>query len=780
LIGPLEGLFVVDASTTGPGSIASMVLADYGARVVKVEPPAERARTQPLCRKAWDRNKWSLTLDLSSEAGRNDLDQLLDRADVFIENFGPAKAAALGIDPDAIAAAHPWLIHASLSAYGRGGPWSDRPGFEPLVAARFGVMAEQDGPEPGPHFLGHPSLHYSTGLLMVSGILAASHARRTTGRGQRVDASLLDGVLALSTMNWWWNETGVSYLARTGTDLGFGRSRIITDLFLCGDDEWLVIHTGGTGGFKRAMDIVGLGDRIREIPGLETTEPLDDDEYHAARVLFPKAFAARPRDEWIKLFHEADLAALPVLRPGEVLDDEQVQFDRTVVEVDDPDLGVLRQVGRCVTYELSEPLATEPAPAVGQHDARKAELLDALAVRSAPAERGATVEHPLRGIRVLDFSSYFAGPYGARLLSDLGADVIKIEALDGDLMRPLPDPFEGAQRGKRTIAVDLKDPAGLAAVHDLVRTADVVMHNFRPGKAEKAGIGYEQLRALDNRTAGELIYCYLPGFGSAGPKSELKSFAPLLSGFVGNFYEGAGDGQPPVRRVIGNEDYYNGLSGAAAVLMAIECRDRTGRGQKLESAQLRSALFAMTHNFVGDDGAIHRPFRLDAKQRGLDPLYRLYQTSDGWVCVAAVGSRAAAALRAALQLDDDLAGDALAAAIESKLGALSTDDAFARLDGAGVPCEIALDYPMMPELLWEEWLADTDRVLEQQHPKWGWIREIGVLFKLSDTPAERKGCGPMLGEHTVELLQEIGRTQEQIDDLLGRRVCIAWNGSGES
>ncbi|HEY3485637.1 MAG TPA: CoA transferase, partial [Ilumatobacteraceae bacterium] len=588
---------------------------------------------------------------------------LLARADVLIGAPADADGQPRWSN-DEIAERWPHLVHVRTSALGAGSPWDPVEPIPALVEARLGVMAEQDGPTTRPHYLGHPSTTYATALLMVLGSLAALRARRADGLGQRVEASLLDGVLALSTMNWWWNERDVSYLARSGTDLGFGRSRIITDLFECADGEWIVIHTGGTGGFKRALDILGVGDKVREIPGVETTVPLDDDEYHAARVLAPKAFAAQPRDEWLRRFHAADLAALPVLRPTEVFDDEQVEYDHVIERFDTPAGRSLRQVGRCIAFSLADPSATRPAPVPGEHAAAVRQLVDARQPFTPAGTRvasGAPGTGPLAGLRVLDFSSYFAGPYGARLLSDLGADVIKIEPLEGDPMRPLPDPFEGAQRGKRAIAVDLKSPRGLKVVHQLVATADVVMHNFRPGKAERLGIGVEQLRALK----ADLIYCYLPGFGSSGPKSDLKSFAPLLSGFVGNFYEGAGADRPPVRRVMGNEDYYNGLSGAAAVMMAVECREHTGRVQTIESAQLRSALFATSHNFRdGDD--VRMPFLLDGDQRGTDSLHQLFPTSDGWVMVTATTDERRGALRSLLGLGDDAPVAKVAEALESK------------------------------------------------------------------------------------------------------------------
>ena len=424
-----------------------------------------------------------------------------------------------------------------------------------MVAARMGLMVEQAGHREGPIFLGHPSIDYVTGFLAVIGVLSALHARVQTGRGQFVDTSLFDGALSLSSMNWWFNEHDKSYLAK-GDEEGFGRNRLITDLFQCGDGEYLMVHTGGEGGFKRMMDLLGFSDIVRDVGGVEMSTPLDDEEYHAARHLVPETFRTRSRDEWIKLFHAADLAALPVLRPEEVFADDQVVHADIVVDVDDPVVGPLRQIGPVVRFRASPPPPTTPAPVVGADDDRLGGLLAGpLRTSSAPTR---SLGSPLEGLRILDLSAFFATAFGARLLSDLGADVIKIEPLVGDQMRPLADLFECAQRGKRNLAIDLRTAEGVDVVHKLIATADVIMHNLRPGKAERLGIGYERCAAINP----SLIYCYLPGFGSTGPKANLKSFAPLVSGFTGMLYVGAGDGNPPVRRVVGNEDLYNGYLGA--------------------------------------------------------------------------------------------------------------------------------------------------------------------------------------------------------------------------
>jgi crotonobetainyl-CoA:carnitine CoA-transferase CaiB-like acyl-CoA transferase len=763
--GPLDRLVVLDRTWGFPGAVASMLLADYGARVVKIERPGGGADAGSVLRRVLDRGKWSVELDPGDPAAAATLDALLARADVLLDTSEPTSADA---------SRHPHLVRCTITGYGLDGELRHRPGYDALVAARLGLMAEQAGHRKGPIFLGHPAVGYVTAFLAVMGTLAALHARRRTGSGQHVDTSLLDGALAASSMNWWWNERDLSYLARTGDELGFGRNRLITDLFQCADGEYVMVHTGGEGGFKRTMDVLGLGDKVRAVEGLEMSTPLDDDEYHAARHLVPEVFATKPRDEWIRHFHAADLAALPVLRPEEIFVDDQVQHAGVAVEVPDPEFGTLVQIGPVVRFRASPHGPTQPAPSLGEHNGRLAELIDG-PPKGLGLSAGARLSAPLEGLRVIDFSGFYATAFGARLLSDLGADVIKVEPIGGDQMRPLPDLFEGAQRGKRNLAVDLRTPDGAEVVRRLVRTADVVMHNLRPGKAEKLGIGFEQCAAV-NRL---LIYCYLPGFGSTGPKSALKSFAPLVSGFTGMLYIGAGKGNPPTRRVLGNEDLYNGFLGALSVLMAIEHRNRTGEGQYVESPHLHSSLLVRTEQCVDGAGRAVPGLELDADQTGWGPLYRLYRTQDDWIALACVGDRAFSRLTDALDRTDlrgderfrthterERNGEALAAELEAAFAGMSSADAFERLDRASVPCEVPLPDPYLPEFLWDEWALATGRVFDHHHPEHGWIREIGHCVRFSATPLVNKGTSARLGQHSRELLVELGYSVGEIETLL--------------
>ncbi len=791
-MGPLSGLTVVDASWGMPGSVGSLLLADNGATVIKVERRAARAKQQTLSRLAWERGKKSVELNVDDPADRAVLLQLIATADVFIESFGHGRAAKLGLAYEQLRERFPRLVFCSMTAYGHNGPWVDEPGYDCLVAAKLGVTSEQPGGgREGPIFLGHPHIAYGTGFLAAISTLAAIRARHVTERGQLVDVSLLDGLLAQSPMNWWYHPDNISYVQTSGGQrTGFGRKRLITAAFECADGEWIQIHTGGLGGFKRTMEIFGFGDITQTVSeGSEMAVPLNDEEMVIAREYIPQAFKLKPRQEWIELFRAQDLAALPVLRPGEVLDDEQVTYAKCVMTVKHPQYGELRQSGPPLMFEKSPVSLPTPAPRVGEHNDEIRALARSSAAqpsadRPAPPQSSGggakPLKHALQGIRILDFASFFATPYGAKILSDLGADVIQIEAPGGDQMRPLPNPFEAAQRGKRNIVLNLKTAEARAIAHELVRSADVIMHNQRPGKADKIGLGYEELAKINPK----LIYCYLPGYGSSGPKSHLKAFAPLISGFTGLLYEAAGVGNPPVRSVEGNEDYYNGLLGAVAVLAGLEHRTRTGQGQYIESPQLHSSLFVTSHHFLGSNGESLSAVPMDREQLGLGPLYRLYRTSDGWICLACVGDRCFKRVAEALQLSAGIVSkwqvqeqraafaDDLVAELTDRLAGLTSAAARKSLREHRVPCEIPSREPVEPKLFFEDWALESGLVVEQPESLWGPIREIGLYMHLSDTPGQHKGPAPRLGQHTRQILRELGHSEERIDELAAKRAVF--------
>ena len=471
-----------------------MVFADYGATVVKLQPAPVAAAAA-----VWDRNKLGL-------GGDSDVDvaALLDRADVLIG--APSGADGDRMDSDDIAARWPHLVHVRVSAFGADSPWPAAEPVAALVEARLGVMAEQDGPTPRPHYLGHPSTIYATAMLGVIGALAALRARRAIGRGQRVDTSLLDGVLAQSTMNWWWNERDISYLARSGptsASVGAASSPTCSSApTASGSSSTPAAPAASSGRSTSSASATTCARSRASRPWCRSTTH----EYHAARVLAPAAFAARPRDEW--------LARVPRRRPRRrcrccarprcsttTRSSTTGRSARSTTAIGRPAasgrpvhlvLALVRR-RRCGPGPVgggarqrgggARPLTPAGGGATSgrrrRADARRAARRASASSTSAPTSPAPTGRKPA------------LGPRGRRH--------------QGRAARGRPDaaaarPVRGRPAGQAQPSPSTSSRRrACAVVHELAATADVVMHNFRPGKAEKLGIGADDLRARQPR-----------------------------------------------------------------------------------------------------------------------------------------------------------------------------------------------------------------------------------------------------------------------------------------
>jgi crotonobetainyl-CoA:carnitine CoA-transferase CaiB-like acyl-CoA transferase len=390
---------------------------------------------------------------------------------------------------------------------------------------------------------------------------------------------------------------------------------------------------------------------------------------------------------------------------------------------------------------------------------------------------------PLEGVVVIDFGQYLAGPFGPMIMSDLGADVIKVEPLTGDGMRMVNKPFFGCQRGKRDIALDLKSERGHELALELVARADIVHHNMTAGVATRLGIAYEDCRTVKP----DVVYCNTWAYGLEGPLARFGGLDPLYQAAAGIEYE-AGPvhaGNAPLYLRFGMTDTANAMLSVVGCLAALYHRQQTGEGQELWTSLLDGAATLSSDALLAGGRPVPRP-RLDAGQTGLGPGYRLYETTSGWIQVGAVKPEHWRALCEAVGepglADDPRAATPAARAehraeLEALLAArFATRTAVTwsrRLDDAGVPNEVAVDTYEGQLVLFD---ADNERlglVTEYEHPLMGLLRQYGTLVDFSDTPPEITSPPPMVGQHTREVLAWLGHSDREIDDLRAAGV-VSW------
>jgi crotonobetainyl-CoA:carnitine CoA-transferase CaiB-like acyl-CoA transferase len=808
MAGVLEGVRVLDLSWGIAGPMTAMLLGDQGADVVKIEPPGGDPYRDQLGYKVWQRGKRSAILDLNADDDRATLYALVRSSDVLIETYKPGEAKRLGIDYDTLAAMNPRLIVVSITAYGRDNPLSDRHDHDALVAARTGIHWEQRGwpegavnhmagrpdpfpeieidyaqvqgpPREGPVF---PASHWpSLGAFFAAstGVSAALRAREITGKGQWVEANMLQGAMACGAGSW----QRVSNPDSEGFDTWILGVKSPKGHFECADGRW--VHNWVPN--PRFILQASQGDKLNASPDL--TVQNDPDRFGIGpeellvmlhyQPILAEAVKKFPAKEWVEASAIAEMTMQDVRPPEEALADPLFMKDGCVIEINDPELGPLRQVG--VTYRLSAApfKPTRPAPRAGEHtEAVKAEAAKA---GPAPAARpGRALKAPLDGIRVIDLGLAIAGPYGAQILSDMGAEVIKINALY-DVYWHRNHIAYCANRGKRSIALNLKDPKAMEALLDLVKTADVVHHNMRYDAAQRLKIDYESLKKINPK----LIYCHTRGF-ETGERERLPGNDQTGGCLAGVQYEDGGmsDGGKPLWSFTSLGDTGNGFLSAIGVIQAIYHRDRTGEGQFVDTSIVNAHLLNTSYAVTGPDGkGFERP-RVDGMNLGFNAGCRLYKTADDWICIAIRTDEEWSALFQALQAPElaskyasasaRKSGDkALAAAIEAIVAKQPAAAWMAKFDAERVPAEISSS-TFSRELYDNDDYRRRNWTARYTHPAVGTLEQVGLAVSLSDTPGIIQGAPLIVGDNTEAILRELGRSDDEIEALIEARAVAVY------
>jgi crotonobetainyl-CoA:carnitine CoA-transferase CaiB-like acyl-CoA transferase len=755
LSGILDGTRIVDLSDGIAGSVSALLLAESGADVVVVEPPGGLALRSVPGFRTWLRSKRSVTADLDTDEGRQTLERLLASADVVIHQLPPSRAQELGVDDASIASRHPHLIACSVLSWPANHPDCDRPVDDLLAMARLGICDEQlPMRRDGPVFVRFPLGSWGAAYLAAIGVVARLVVRGRTGHVGPVHTSLVQGALVPMGMHW-------SRVENPSPPLAMGMPKETrgsqATLFECSDGVW--IHLMRSPDLAPAMQeaLAAMGEEAVAKANATQTNPMMTGAFPnlGANAV---VFRTRPSAEWLAEMWANDISAQPALPYGAIFEDEQARANGYVIELDDPDVGTITVPGLPLTIDPPQRVV-RPAPKPGAHTSAVLEEWED--ARSIPTVESPPPRWPLEGVHVLDLGNYLAGPYGPMLMADLGADVIKLEATTGDPMRWAGWPFAGCQRGKRTIAVDLKDPKARPVLEALVRWADIVHHNLRMPAARRLGVDYESLSAINP----DLVYCHTSSYGPQGPRADWPGYDQLFQAQCGWEVLGAGAGNPPMWHRFGFMDHQCALSSVVATLLGLLHRDRKGAGQQVAASLLGAGALTASETYVAADGQLMPFDQLDAEQTGVTPGRRIVELADGWIAIAAEGDDQLASLCRVAGVDDP-------GKVVDALASKSCSPVLEGLERAGVPAELVRQeqrYPFFDDPA----NRAAGLVAQYVHAEWGKMEQPGAMWDFDDLETRFEHAPPALGEHSIEILGELGFSEEETARLIADKVVLA-------
>ena len=738
MAGPFEGVRVLDVSQGLSGPLAAMLLADFGAEVLKVESPAGDRLKHSAGYVGWNRNKHRLTLDIKVADGRARLDALIGGADLVVLDHGPAELARLGIDLQALADQVPGLVLLWLPPYGVCGRWSELAPHHAILTGLSGAAFRQGAWRDQPIWHVTPIVHYAQATLGAAAAAAALYERSRTHAGRRVTVS---GLHALSQVACPVTPLGLEDLGR-GSPIGSSPSY---RLYPCGDGQWLFLGTLFPHFFSRAVEALEIGAGELQDPG----------QAIGARL------ASRPRAHWLALFRAHDVPAGPV-------EPRRSWLSSGVVQANDLAAQMIHQThGKVTMPGVSARLSATPGAVRHLLSEAQPEWCATFATprpRPAPLGRrqGAA---PLAGVKVLDLGTVIAGAYAGAILANLGAEVVKIEPPEGDPFRFAMTGFINCNRGKRGLGLDLKHPEGRRLFLDLARTADVVLDNYRLGVRERLGIAYPALRQVNPR----LISCSANTYGARGPDAARPGFDPLIQAQSGLMSAQGGEGNEPVFHTIPVNDVAAAALTAFAIIAALDAREVSGEGQEVETSLAGAATLYQFGELVDFKD---RPPNRDGDRDclGVAALERFYPCRDGWLTLAAADPAGFQAVAGVLGLDGWTADQAvraprdgpLALAIAAALAGWNRDEAVDALLRAGVAAA-PVHRPgeaLACETLWE------NRYFEiQDHPQWGELVGSRGFAAFDGLDCAFTRPDPGLGEHGLEVLTDYGIPRARIIEL---------------
>ncbi len=789
----LDGITVLDLTDGMAGALASMFLCDNGARVIRVDRTDAGDQRSDSGYAVWDRGKESIFLDLSRAlddaqtdgrragetcANRQELSQLnrlFMSNDVLLESFAPSSALQTLVSYSGLSSRNPRLVHCSITAYGREGPLKDLPADDDLAMARAGILANQPSFRPGPVHVIHPLPSVGAALLAAQGITAALYAREKTGVGRKVDTSLMAGALLFAP-----KVIGEKLAQRSVQRATVGGGPFYS-AFECEDGAWVQLGCVHNRFVGLAASVMGIQDVMADPRfGDGRIVPTEDARKELYGIV-ADAIKTKPYKEWAPLFEEADVPYALVRTTQEAMDDPQVRLNDMVIQQDDSALGAMSYMGLPVKLSGTPGKVKGGRPIPGQHTDNVLSALPGAEPQSSSVHgpRAQALAQPLKGVKVLETANVIAGPTAGKLLSVLGAEVIKLEPPEGDISRPTTPPyFYLLNSNKRSISVNARTEEGKEVAKRLAAQADILIANMRPGATDRIGIGPQALNELNP----VIIEAHVTAFGWTGPYSHRPGLDPLAQALIGLQRAQGGPENPPVfLGGLAPNDYVAGAMGALGAIMALYARERTSLGQQVHTNLLNAGIVISSREFMTFQGKPPRRFA-DKGQYGLSALHRLYETAEGWIYLAAESEQFWLGLCGALDRED-LAIDpqfaspnaraendaALTIELEQTFSGSTMTEWLSVLEEKKVPCA-----PVVEEYN-EGFFSDpqaiaNEMVVEHQHPDVGSYKISRNLIRFDNTSDVDPRPTPTLGQHTREVLKELDYSQSEIDELYRKGV----------
>ncbi len=831
---PLAGIRIIDFGHYIAGPLTGMLLADQGAEVIKINRPGS-IETANLTEAVYNRNKKRLELDFKQANDLATIRQLIQSADVVIENFRPGVMKRLGLGAEKMTKLNPQLVYLSLPGFSaKDKQRSDIRAFEGVIGAATGLYTDL---QILPRMVNHPPTYtpipLSSTYAAIHGAIAitlALYAREASGCGDIIEVPLAGAAMsAMAIINLQVKKQPNSYGIPPLTDAELaqlpkwreqiqkqGESALksinlslrgigspASGTYLSGDGRWLYIHASGhsrnTCQLLKVLELYDglIADGMVDLPvyenvGLDNNIP-DSAFWSRAwntnvQQRMANAIAQKPAQHWEDCLTAVGVPSAVHRTAKEWLLADQTDTAALTVEVEDPDFGFVRQVGVQAWLSSTDDSYMQPNPV--QDVTNINELLASIQKSQKPLAQTNQQRKPiLKGIRVLDLSNVLAGPASARTLAEYGAEVIKIDP-------PVPNfgpktacylPIE-VSPGKRSIILDLKKDDGKKIFHRLVETADVVVHNFRPGVADRLGIDYNSLKDIKP----DLVYVNLTAFNGPkpGPWMERPGFDPLLQAASGIQLRYGGKNQTPVLHAWAScIDYITGYSatfGAALALLHRQRNGRTGGGNLVTTSLAQGAQLVQIPLLVATRK--YQPGKEVHGQQavGEHALYRIYQAQDGYLFLAGRTTEKERLKQVAglSNIADEVCKDDTLCSrwLASKISQQPVDTWVFAFQKAGLGIH---------RLNTMFNIADTylhQGTYEQLKSQWddgrsiSWLRitdhSVGSAVELAPpsyarfkyAPIRLLPPAPKQGAHTQEVLKELGYNDDQITDWLTQQV----------